>query len=78
MSTTALWRENRWRPQSKRLTAVEKAHLLDRQQHGCASCEQSPIWSVVEGKPVYRPMIDEQIIPLELGGSNDLSTRELR
>ena len=64
--------------QRKRLTAPQKAHLLDRQQHCCASCEQSLIWSEVEGKPVYGPMIDEHIIPLELGGSNELSNRELR
>jgi hypothetical protein len=63
----------------KRLTVAEKAHLLDRQQHRCAGpCKQSLIWAIVEGKPVYGPIIDEHIIPLELGGSNDLSNRELR
>jgi 5-methylcytosine-specific restriction endonuclease McrA len=63
----------------KRLTAAQKAQLLGRQQHRCAGpCQQSLVWALVEGKPVYGPMIDEHIIPLELGGSNELSNRELR
>ena len=63
----------------KRLTAAQRAQLLERQQRCCAGpCQQSLIWSLVEGKPVYGPMIDEHIIPLELGGSNELSNRELR
>jgi hypothetical protein len=62
----------------RRLTAAQKAHLLGRQRDRCASCQESLIWAVVEGRPVYGPMIDEHIIPLELGGSNDLSNRELR
>ena len=63
----------------KRLTAAERATLLERQQHRCAGpCGESLIWSVVDGRSIYGPMIDEHIIPLELGGSNDLSNRELR
>ena len=63
----------------KRLTACERATLLQRQQHRCAGpCQESLIGSVVDGKPVYGPMIDEHIIPLQLGGSNDLANRELR
>ena len=55
----------------KRLTAAQKAHLLERQQHRCAGpCQQGLVWALVEGKPVYGPMIDENIIPLQLGGSN--------
>jgi 5-methylcytosine-specific restriction endonuclease McrA len=63
----------------KRLTLAEKATLLQRQQHRCAGpCGQSLIWSIVDGKPVHGPMIDEHVIPLQMGGSNDLSNRELR
>ena len=63
----------------KRLTAAEKAAILERQQRRCAGpCGESLIWSLVDGKPVYSPMIDEHIIPLALGGCNDLSNRELR
>jgi 5-methylcytosine-specific restriction endonuclease McrA len=63
----------------KRLTGAERAVVLARQHHVCAGgCQQSLVWSVVDGKRVYGPMIDEHIIPLELGGSNELSNRELR
>ncbi len=62
----------------KRLTAAEKATLLERQQRNCACCNESLIWDIIDGKPVYGPMIDEHIIPLELGGSNELANRELR
>jgi 5-methylcytosine-specific restriction endonuclease McrA len=62
----------------KRLTAAERAILLTRQHHGCAGpCRESLVWALVDGKPVYGPMIDEHIIPLELGGSNELSNRAL-
>jgi 5-methylcytosine-specific restriction endonuclease McrA len=62
----------------KRLTAAERCTILDRQHDLCPGCRESLIWTVVDGKSVYGPMIDEHIIPLELGGSNDLSNRELR
>jgi 5-methylcytosine-specific restriction endonuclease McrA len=62
----------------RRLSAAERAILLERQHRQCAACQESLVWSVVEGKPVFGPMIDEHIIPLELGGSNALSNRELR
>jgi 5-methylcytosine-specific restriction endonuclease McrA len=62
----------------KRLTAAQRASLLQRQHDRCAGpCGESLVWSVVDGKPVYGPMIDEHVIPLELGGSNDLSNRAL-
>ena len=62
----------------RRLTAAQRAFLLQRQQHRCAGpCGQSPIWAIVEGKVIYEPMIDEHVIPLELGGSNDLTNRLL-
>ncbi len=63
----------------KRLTRAQRIELLERQQHRCAGpCGESLIWSLVDGKPVYGPMIDEHIIPLELSGSNELTNRELR
>lgn len=62
----------------KRLTAAERCTILDRQHDLCAGCAETLIWTVVDEKSVYGPMIDEHIIPLELGGSNDLKNRELR
>jgi 5-methylcytosine-specific restriction endonuclease McrA len=62
----------------KRLTAAERVILLARQHDCCAGpCRENLIWSVVDGKPIYGPMVDEHVIPLELGGSNELSNREL-
>jgi 5-methylcytosine-specific restriction endonuclease McrA len=62
----------------RRLTAAERTILLARQHDACAGpCRESLVWALVDGKPVYGPMIDEHIVPLELGGSNDLSNREL-
>lgn len=62
----------------KRLTPSQKAEILERQHDLCAGCRETLIWTFIDGKPVYGPMIDEHIIPLELGGSNDLSNRDLR
>lgn len=63
----------------KRLTPSQKAEILSRQDDNCAGCGTSLLWSATEdGQKVYGPMIDEHIIPLELGGSNDLSNRDLR
>jgi len=43
----------------KRLTVVEKATLLQRQQHRCAGpCQESLIWAIVDGRPVYGPTIE--------------------
>jgi 5-methylcytosine-specific restriction endonuclease McrA len=61
----------------RRLTAAEKAAILARQGALCPRCAKTLIWAVVDGKPVFGPMIDEHVIPLQLGGSNDLSNREL-
>jgi 5-methylcytosine-specific restriction protein A len=62
----------------RRLTAAERAAILRRQHDRCAGkCRESLIWSIVDGRAVYGPMVDEHIIPLELGGANDLSNREL-
>jgi len=62
----------------KRLTSEERAALLERQQHRCAGpCRESLARSLVGGKPVLGPMVDEHRVPLELGGSNDLSNRAL-
>jgi 5-methylcytosine-specific restriction endonuclease McrA len=62
----------------KRLTAAERSLLLQRQSDCCAGpCRESLVWAVVEGKPVYGAMIDEHLIPLELGGANDLANRAL-
>lgn len=62
----------------KRLTATDRCTILDRQHDLCAGCNETLVSTVIDGKSVYGPMIDEHIIPLELGGSNDLSNRELR
>ncbi len=62
----------------RRLTAAERATLLSRQQDRCAgACQESLVWSLRDGRPIYGPMVDEHVIPLELGGSNDLTNRAL-
>lgn len=62
----------------KRLTLAERLTILARQDDLCAGCRETLIWTVIDGKSVYGPMIDEHIVPLWSGGSNDLSNRELR
>jgi 5-methylcytosine-specific restriction endonuclease McrA len=62
----------------RRLTAAERATLLTRQEGHCAGpCQESLIFSVRDGRPIYAPMVDEHLVPLELGGSNDLANRAL-
>jgi 5-methylcytosine-specific restriction endonuclease McrA len=62
----------------QRLSAEDRAQLLQRQQHRCGGpCGNSLVWQVVDGKRVYCPMVDEHLLPLALGGSNDLSNRAL-
>ena len=61
----------------KRLTAAEKSLILERQHDLCGRCGLSLVWGLVDGKPVYGPMIDEHIIPLGTTGTNDLSNRQL-
>ena len=62
----------------QRLSAEDRAQILERQQHCCGGpCGQSLVWQVVDGKRVYGPMVDEHLLPLALGGSNDLSNRAL-
>jgi 5-methylcytosine-specific restriction endonuclease McrA len=52
----------------KRLTSAQRFTLLERQNDRCPYCEE-PLFG--------KPMVDEHILPLELGGSNDLSNRAL-
>lgn len=61
----------------KRLTPSERVTILDRQNGKCCACP-TPLVITIESATVLAPMIDEHILPLELGGSNDLSNRELR
>jgi 5-methylcytosine-specific restriction endonuclease McrA len=62
----------------QRLSAADRAQLLKRQQDCCGGpCGKSLVWQVVDGKSVYGPMVDEHLLPLALGGSNDLSNRAL-
>src|SRR6516162_4946464 len=62
----------------QRLTAEERILLLERQHELCAGpCGESLVWQVVDGRPVYGPMVDEHLLPLALGGSNDLANRAL-
>lgn len=61
----------------RRLTVVERRALLERQRFICAGCP-TKLTLEVEGRVVLGAMIDEHIVPLALGGSNDLSNRELR
>jgi 5-methylcytosine-specific restriction endonuclease McrA len=59
-----------------RLTPAERRELMERQADRCASCDAS---LVLAGTPlrILAPMIDEHLIPLALGGSNDLRNRAL-
>jgi 5-methylcytosine-specific restriction endonuclease McrA len=62
----------------QRLSAEDRAQILKRQQHCCGGpCGKSLVWQVVDDKPVYGPMVDEHLLPLALGGTNDLSNRAL-
>jgi 5-methylcytosine-specific restriction endonuclease McrA len=61
----------------RRLTTVERRALLERQDFRCAVCP-APLTLEVEERIVLAAMVDEHIIPLALGGSNDLANRELR
>lgn len=63
----------------KRLTKAERAEILERQHDNCAGCGTSLIWLTLDNGTIgYGPMIDEHILPVDLGGSNDLGNRELR
>ena len=63
--------------QRKPLTPAERRLILERQDHECPACK-GPLRTKIDGQALLVPMIDEHIIPLGLGGSNDLSNRELR
>jgi 5-methylcytosine-specific restriction endonuclease McrA len=75
---SSLVREPQEATPRQRLTPVQRVSILARQHDLCAGCNETLVWTVIEGKRVYGPMIDEHIVPLDLGGSNDLSNRELR
>jgi len=60
----------------QRLTADERRTLLGRQAYVCASCP-TKLTLEIEGRVVLGAMVDEHIIPLGLGGSNDLANRAL-
>ena len=62
-----------------RLTPAQRKELLSRQDYRCAQC-RLPLRFWLDEQPgqiLYLPMIDEHIIPLWAGGSNDLSNRAL-
>lgn len=60
------------------LAKAERLTLLDQQGDRCGCCGESLIWTVLDtGQRVYGPMIDEHIIPLWQGGSNDLANRQM-
>jgi len=60
-----------------RLTAAERKVLLERKGFRCAACP-APLTLELGGQIVLAAMVDEHVLPLALGGSNDLSNRELR
>ena len=61
----------------RRLSAAERRALLDRQGFRCAVCPE-PLVIDMGGCRLLAAMVDEHVLPLALGGSNDLSNRELR
>ena len=83
MSKASQWSDPVAGTPRKRLTVADKVNILERQHYLCAACGESLCLLDEPGTfigriRIYAPMIDEHIIPLELGGSNDLSNRELR
>ena len=58
-----------------RLTPKERQAILDRQGDRCACCGASLLLDAPTR--LLAPMIDEHLIPLGLGGSNDLRNRAL-
>lgn len=69
----------------KRLTIAEVAQLRERQSWLCGCGCGKPLFTVVKqdapypvsGQRVMHTWIDEHILPLDLGGSNDLSNRAI-
>jgi 5-methylcytosine-specific restriction endonuclease McrA len=61
----------------QRLSAMERRTLLNRQNFRCAVCPELLVIEV-GGQRLLAAMVDEHVIPLALGGSNDLANRELR
>lgn len=61
----------------QRLTGSQRSDILGRQQWRCCACPE-PLVRYDGSTRILLPMIDEHILPLELGGSNDLTNRELR
>jgi 5-methylcytosine-specific restriction endonuclease McrA len=61
----------------KRLSGFERDVLLHRQDNNCPRCGETLIWTRINNVAVFGPMIDEHILPLDLGGSNDISNRAL-
>lgn len=61
----------------KRLTKAQKAELLARQDDCCGECGTSLIWWIKGDLKIYGPMIDEHVLRLFVGGSNDLQNRQM-
>jgi len=61
----------------KPLTRAQRQEILARQEDNCGECGASLIWQVVDGHKVYGPMIDEHVLRLFVGGSNELRNRQL-
>lgn len=61
----------------KPLTKAQKAFLLDQQGDLCGNCATPLVAALEGGAKVYGPMIDEHILPLFVGGSNDLENRAM-
>lgn len=60
----------------KRLTQAQKRKLLDTQDGLCGNCQQ-PLFQEIEGQRLWKPMIDEHVERLFVGGSNDLANRQM-
>jgi 5-methylcytosine-specific restriction endonuclease McrA len=61
----------------QRLRADQRRALLKRQDFRCAACPE-PLVVEVDGRRLLAAMVDEHVLPLALGGSNELANRELR
>ncbi len=60
-----------------RLSAAERRILLERQGFRCAACSEA-LTLELNGQTLLAAMVDEHVLPLALGGTNELANRELR
>lgn len=61
-------------PPRTRLTSAERREVLERQHYECDYCHCN-LRIEIDGQQMLAPMVDDHIIPRELGGSDELTNR---